>query len=137
MSTATTAAALLAALTLGGMALFAAVVAPTIFRTLEAEPAGRLLRALFPAYYKANAALTGAAALCVVLRPEGWALAVVCVLFLVSLLLLVPRINEARDAWKAGDPAAQRRFGRLHRASVVINLVQMIALLVIVLRLIA
>jgi hypothetical protein len=133
--TLTTMASLLVALALGGMVFFAAVYAPVIFRTLAPEPAGRLLRALFPVYYKVNAGLTGLAAACLALRPEGWLLAAVCALFLASMLLLMPRINRARDLWVAGDEDARRRFNRLHRGSVAINVVQMVVLLGVFLRL--
>ncbi len=135
MLTLTMLASLLVALALGGMVFFAAVYAPVIFRTLAPEPAGRLLRALFPVYYKVNAGLTGAAALSLALRPEGWLLAAICALFLVSMVLLMPRINQARDLWLQGDQGARRRFNRLHRASVAINVVQMVVLVGVFLRL--
>ena len=32
----------------GAKVMFAAVIAPTVFQTLEPEPAGRLLRSIFP-----------------------------------------------------------------------------------------
>lgn len=129
------AATLLIALALGGMVLFTAVYAPTALRVLPAEHAGALLRAVFPKYFGANAALTGAAALCLYGRPEGWALAGVFGLFLGVMLVILPRIDAVRDARMAGDAAARRRFGRLHAISFSINLLQMLVLLGVFVRL--
>jgi hypothetical protein len=39
----------------------------------------------------------------------------------------MPRINRMRDRFLAGETGAEKRFDRLHRASVGINLVQMAA----------
>jgi hypothetical protein len=43
---------------------------------------------------------------------------------------LVPQINQLRDAELAGDAAAGARFTTLHRVSVIINMVQLLALVV-------
>ena len=129
------AAILLIALALGGMVLFAAVYAPTALRVLPSEHAGVLLRAVFPKYFRVNAALTGAAALCLYDRAEGWAVAGVFGLFLVVMLVIMPRIDAVRDAKIAGDAAARRRFGRLHAISSSINLLQMLVLLVVLVHL--
>jgi hypothetical protein len=48
--------------------------------------------------------------------------------FLLARQVLMPAINAARDAAMA-DPAAARRFDRLHRASVMLNGVQVLLLL--------
>ncbi len=45
----------------GIMALFAGVVAPAAFGTLDREAAGRLVSALFPRYYAVGATLGGVA----------------------------------------------------------------------------
>ena len=47
---------------------------------------------------------------------------------------LVPRINQLRDAELAGDAAAGARFATLHRVSVIINMVQLLALVVLLLK---
>ena len=41
--------------------------------------------------------------------------------------VLMPRVNRARDEHLAGDVAAGSRFNRLHRTSVAINAVQLLA----------
>ena len=44
--------------------------------------------------------------------------------------ILVPRINRLRDAELGGDADAGQQFARLHRWSVGINMVQLLALLI-------
>ena len=135
LSVVTTITIFLTALVLGGMVFFAAIFAPTVFRTLEKNAAGRLIRAVFPQYYRFLIVLTGAAAVCAALTPIGIidtsVLAITALLFVFSLMWLMPRINQARDASEAGDESAETRFSCLHRASVGINMVQMIAVAVI------
>lgn len=121
---------------LGGMVFFAAVVAPQVFRTLAPEDAGRFLRALFPRYYVFMIVTAGAAALAAIpasLVVAGTLAAVAASTLLVR-QLLVPRLNAWRDAELAGDAAAGRRFATGHRLSVVINLLQLVAVIAIVVR---
>ncbi len=129
------AATLLAALLLGGMTFFAFVYAPLVFTKLPAEVAGGFIRQVFPVYYRVMAALSALAALCAWRGWEGPVLALIAAGFLFALLWLRPRINAARDADLAGDAVAGRRFARLHRTSVLLNGAQMIAVLVVFLRL--
>ncbi|MCU0985250.1 MAG: DUF4149 domain-containing protein [Acetobacteraceae bacterium] len=116
------------ALLLGGMVMFAAVVAPTVFRALEPAPAGRFLRRIFPVYYIYAAGLAGAAAFAFV--PLAWEAAIVMGVvaagFVFARQALMPRINAYRDAELAGDASAKTPFARLHRLSVAINLGQML-----------
>jgi hypothetical protein len=48
--------------------------------------------------------------------------------------VLVPRINQLRDAELGGDADAGQQFARLHRWSVGINMVQLLALLILLFR---
>ncbi|MEO1407843.1 MAG: DUF4149 domain-containing protein [Pseudomonadota bacterium] len=113
---------------LGGMLFFPSVVAPTVFRSLDAEDAGKFLRTLFPAYYAfiIIASLVGAAALF-----NQTTLSVILATILLSTLavrqILVPKINAWRDLELSGDRAAAARFKSGHKVSVLINLVQMAA----------
>jgi hypothetical protein len=124
---------LMSAVLVGSMIFFAAVVAPTVFRVLPAEAAGKFLRALFPRYYLWGiivSTLGSIAALWV-----GWLhfvlLALVLILFLYARQILMPKINASRDAELAGDIAAKSHFQRLHRLSVIINGVQIIAVMIV------
>jgi hypothetical protein len=129
MATFTASVALFAtALLLGGMVMFAAVVAPSVFRLLEPAAAGRFLRGFFPLYYVYGAALAGAAAFAFV--PLAWeasvVMAVVALGFVFARQGLMPRINAYRDLELAGDESAKKPFSRLHGLSVAMNLGQML-----------
>lgn len=121
---------LAATLLLGGMAFFAAVVAPAVFRVLDAHGAGRFLRALFPRYYAWGLALSllGLAPALYAGSAAAILLGAVALLFLFARQWLMPRINASRDAGLAGDIAAMTRFRSLHRLSVAVNAAQMLAL---------
>ena len=111
-------------------------VAPWIFKVLDAAAAGRFVRALFPVYYAWGATWGGvalAALVCGALtHPElrGPRVAVQAGVLLASILTmfyagntLTPAINAARDA----GPAAHDRFERLHRRSVRLNTLVLLA----------
>lgn len=115
----------------GSMLFFAVVTAPTIFKALPEDQAGKFLRALFPRYYTWGMVVSFlAAAVCAFLdRTDLILTAVVFVLFVLSRQVLMPQINTSRDAALTGDKKAAKRFLRLHGLSVLVNLVQMIILL--------
>jgi len=120
------------AATLGSMVFFAAGIAPTEFQSLPETEADQFLRRLFPRYYLALILGSGAAGLCfITASPPS---AAVCLMIAGSTgwvrQVLVPRINQLRDAELNGDANAGQQFARLHRWSVGINMVQLLALLV-------
>ena len=124
------------AATLGAMLFFAVGVAPTVFQALPIAEAGLFLRTLFPRYYLSLIVGSGlAGGLWISSAPLA---AAVCWLIALSTLWirqsLVPRINQLRDAELAGDAAASTRFATLHRASVIINMVQLLALVFLLLK---
>ncbi|QDV38074.1 DUF4149 domain-containing protein [Tautonia plasticadhaerens] len=121
---------------LGAILFVSFGVAPIIFTILDPSQAARFVRALFPRYYAwgatsatiALASFTGG----VLVLPEyrgTWALAQIMVLLggiLINLHcgnVLTPRINAARDA----GPEQADRFARLHRRSVRLNGLMMLA----------
>ena len=124
------------AATLGAMLFFAVGVAPAVFQTLPIEQAGQFLRKLFPRYYLALIVGSGVAG-CLWISSAPLA-AGTCLLIAVSPLWirqrLVPRINQLRDAELAGDTAAGARFATLHRVSVIINMIQLLALVALLLK---
>ena len=65
---------------------------------------------------------------------DALAMGCIGVVFLLARFALLPIINRNRDAGQAGDLAAKKRFDALHRASVVVNLLQMLAVLVVLVR---
>ena len=124
------------AATLGAMLFFAVGVAPTIFQALPLEQAGLFLRKLFPRYYLALIMGSGVAG-CLWIESAPLAAAVCWLIALSTLWIrqsLVPHINQLRDAELAGDAAAGTRFATLHRMSVIINMVQLLALVVLLLK---
>jgi hypothetical protein len=124
---------MLAAL-LGGMLFFAVVVAPTVFQALPAKQAGVFLRRLFPRYYLYMIVTSGVAA--ALLWPNSHWPAKAMVLIAVSTLAirqnLLPRLNRWRDEELGGKATSGKRFARWHRASVLINLAQLLTLLAVV-----
>jgi hypothetical protein len=122
----------------GAMLFFAAIVAPVTFTALDAANAARHTRAVFPRYYAFLAALAVLAAAAAMLGGRTAEAAALGALALLTLLLwrwLMPRLNRWRDAQLAGDQAAGRRFDLGHRASVALNLAQMVLLLGVLYRL--
>jgi len=111
----------------GGMLFFPTIVAPTVFRSLQEEDAGRFLRALFPAYYGFIILLSAIALIGVYSAPilaTGFALTLVSTLAVRQ--LLVPAINQWRDQDLAGVETSANKFAIGHRISVIINMAQLL-----------
>lgn len=117
----------------GSMLFFGVVVAPKVFQALPPQQAAAFLRALFPRYYAWGliVALLSTVTAFFVGLAASIGCAVVAALFVYARQVLMPRINEARDASLAGDRQAKQRFDRLHRFSVIINGLQLLLLLAI------
>ena len=123
----------------GGMAFFAFVYAPLVFIKLGTEAGGRFIREVFPVYYVTMGAVSIAAAVLIAFAnaargADALAMACIGIVFFLARYALLPIINRNRDAGQAGDVAAKKRFDALHRVSVIVNLVQMIAVLVVLVR---
>ncbi|MGD2082907.1 MAG: DUF4149 domain-containing protein [Chromatiales bacterium] len=126
----------------GGMLIFSAVLAPLVFTRLPADAAGPFIRAVFPRYYLVLGGLSLVAALALTASagPFAWETAVVAAVVLAFVLArqgLMPWINRESDLARDGDPGARHRFNRLHRLSVIVNGLQMFAVAVVLVRLIA
>ena len=122
---------------IGGILLFAAVVAPATFAALDVQAAQRFLRHVFPRYYLYLIVASGIAALCTIgFHPRlGTLLALISLSTLILRQFVMPSINSARDAHLAGDAAAGARFTLLHRASVALNVLQLLAACFVLVRL--
>lgn len=120
----------LAALT-GSMFFFTVVVAPAVFRALPVDPAGKFLRVMFPRYYAWG--MTVALLSVIPASMIHWALGVlsiiVTLLFVYSRQVLMPKINQARDARVREETDSDLSFERLHRLSVIVNSVQLMTLI--------
>ncbi len=120
----------------GGMLFFSFIFAPMVFRTLDKENAGTLIRAVFPVYYLAGLllALLGAIFAWPGSAADGALLGGVALIFALARQVLRPAI-DAQRARRGEDPAAAAAFRRLHGLGMVLNLLQMIAVLVVLVRL--
>ena len=122
------------ALQFGGMAFFAFIFSPMIFKFLTSDEASKFLRRLFPAYYRLSAAISIFPALMLIpvqsYHIEVGTLLAVSAIFLFAARVLVPMSNVARDSDKI------KKFKIVHRFSVIIYMLQMIAILIILIRLI-
>lgn len=125
--------ALISALLLGSMLFFAALVAPSVHKLLDAENAGRYLDDLFPRFYLWGIALASVGTL-VALYDRSLAvvpMGLVLCGYLYSRQFLNSKITRARETWLASDsPQDKAQFNHLHKQSVMVNAIQ-IALLVI------
>jgi len=130
------------ALWIGAIVFFLFVVAPTAFRTLEVEHAGKFIRTVFPRYYLVGlvCALFGLMSGGLLIAMRFWPLkggsTVLVLLFGMMVMVLwarqrlVPRMNslrdEAHEAREKEDEDAREevlvRWQRLHRLSVRLNL---------------
>lgn len=116
-----TAAALLLALAAGGGAFFTAT-ARVPFDVLGREAAGRLATAMFPRYYAWQTASAGLAALALAAARDAPAAAgagAASLLALVGWAVILPRMRRVGRE----DPT----WGRWHAASVVANLLSVLA----------
>ena len=108
---------------ISGFILFqSAIVAPTIFQTLPENQAGPFLRSLFPKLFKLCATLMGLNALIAIYFGDlvpvfGF---ITGILLMIFCLLLVPKINNARDQRN------ESAFKRLHLTTVLSTLIVLV-----------
>ena len=119
----------------GGMVYFAFIFSPMIFRFMDSEEASKFLRRMFPVYYRLSVAISIFPALMLIpvqsYHIEVGTLLAVAAIFLFAARVLVPLSNNARDENKV------KKFNIIHRLSVSIYMVQMLAILAILIRLIS
>jgi len=126
---------IIVSLLLGSMVFFAVVVAPTVFQSLTPDQASNFLRTIFPRYYLWGIVFSIAAlGVCVFHSPKGSVLMTLILFgFVYSRQILMPKINESRDAYLSSESAEDKsRFDALHRRSVIINVAQMLMLVTII-----
>ena len=122
---------ILPSVVLGIMLFFSFAVAPLIFKVLEENQARKFVRTMFPYYYSINLILV--LSICIFLIYKNfisldfYLLTFVAILFAISLFILMPMINNARDLKK------EIKFKYLHAGSVIINFLQIFILLYVVL----
>ena len=114
------------AISLGMMIFFSFVLAPMIFKILDAENAGKFVRKIFPYYYFVNLIfLTIATIIFIFMSSIGIDFYITLTLvlsFIFAQFLLMPLINKLKDNNQ------EKKFKYAHGLSVIINFVQMIGL---------
>ncbi|MCY4149247.1 MAG: DUF4149 domain-containing protein [Gammaproteobacteria bacterium] len=124
----------LSSLLFGSMVFFSAMVMPAVFRSLDKQPAQLLAHRLFPLYYIWCIVLS--ALLTIIAAFQFHALMVLMLLILAGFVYarqyLLKKYSQAKAKWLETDsPQDKSRYKSLHRQSVIINVFQMIALLLI------
>ena len=117
---------ILPSVVLGIMLFFSFGVAPVIFKVLKENDARKFVRTIFPYYYFINLILVSL--VCIFLFYKNFVnfdfylLFSVAIFFAISLFVLMPMINNARDQRK------ESKFKYLHAVSVIINFLQIFIL---------
>ena len=114
------------AISLGMMIFFSFVLAPMIFKILDAENAGKFVRKIFPYYYFVNLIfLSIAVILFIIISSLGLSFYITLALaisFIFAQFVLMPIINKLKDNNE------EKKFKYAHGLSFVINFMQMIGL---------
>ena len=120
----------LIAISLGTMLFFSFVIAPVIFKVLDANNAGKFVRKIFPHYYMINLIILSIAVLLLFyissINLDFYITLVIAILFAFSLFVLMHLINKFKDSKE------KKKFKYSHALSVIINFVQIIGLIYLV-----
>ena len=120
----------LIAISLGAMLFFSFVIAPVIFKVLDANNASKFVRKIFPHYYLINLVVLSIAVLLLFyissINLEFYITLIITILFAFSLFILMPLINKLKDNKE------ERKFKYSHTLSVIINFIQIICLIYLV-----
>jgi len=112
---------------IGVIVFFSAIIAPTVFKTLDEKSAGVFLRAFFPKYYL-FAIVIGLAALALIMifNIEMSSILYIAIVSMTILSIIsrfmIPIINNARDMGEKG----KQKFNRLHALSVSLNVITLV-----------
>lgn len=121
------------ALVFGGMSFFAFVFTPMVFKFAERDDAADFLRQVFPVYHRLLAMLCVVPAILLIpgrsYEPEIGILLAVAALNVASAHFIVPAAEKARLA------SDKRKFALVHRLSVILHMAELIAVLVVLVRL--
>ena len=122
---------ILPSIILGIMLFFSFAVAPIIFKVLKENDARKFVRTIFPYYYCINLILVSLVCIFLFYKDfinfDFYLLLSITILFAISLFVLMPMINNARDQKK------ESKFKYLHAVSVIINFLQIFILLYVLL----
>ena len=115
------------AICLGMMIFFSFVLAPMIFKILDAENAGKFVRKIFPYYYFVNLVFLLIAIILFfvisLISINFYITLALAISFIFAQFILMPLINKLKDNNE------EKKFKYAHGTSVVINFIQMIGLI--------
>ena len=114
------------AICLGMMIFFSFVLAPMIFKILDAENAGKFVRKIFPYYYFVNLIFLLIAIILFfvisLISINFYITLALAISFIFAQFILMPLINKLKDNNE------EKKFKYAHGTSVLINFIQMITL---------
>ena len=125
---------LIAGMILGFMIFFPVVVAPSVFKNFNEKQSSVFLRSFFPKYYLFGIIVTLIGIIISALEKDfviilGFSL--IFLSFVFSRQYLTPLINKAKDEIIKSDDLSKVKFERLHRFSVIINILQIFICIII------
>ena len=117
----------LIAISLGTMIFFSFIVAPVIFKVLDAVNAGKFVRKIFPFYYMINLIILSLVVILFIYKSQinidFYFVLFLALLFAFLLFILMPMINKFKDNNE------DKKFDFSHKLSVILNFVQMVGLI--------
>ena len=117
----------LIAISLGTMIFFSFIVAPVIFKVLDAVNAGKFVRKIFPFHYMINLIILSLVVILFIynsqINIDFYLVLILALLFAFLLFILMPMINKFKDNHE------DKKFVFSHKLSVVLNFVQMVGLI--------
>ena len=122
------------ALLLGAMISFVLVTSPTVFKTLDEKHSKKFLRFIFPRLFNFCFLISIFMFLFFALGEFVFGMVlgmIVAISFLINTYLLTPKINKVRDLMLEGHTDSGKIFKKLHTASVLLYLLNMIFILAI------
>ena len=117
----------LIAISLGTMIFFSFIVAPVIFKVLDAVNAGKFIRKIFPFYYMINLIILSFVVILFIynsqINIDFYLVLILAILFAFLLFILMPMINKFKDNNE------DKKFDFSHKLSVILNFVQIVGLI--------
>ena len=125
---------LITGMILGFMIFFPIVVAPSVFKNFNEKQSSVFLRSFFPKYYLFGIIITLIGIIISALEKDFiiiLSLSFIFLGFVFSRQYLTPLINKAKDEIVKSNNLSKVKFERLHRFSVIINILQIFICIII------
>ena len=125
---------LITGMILGFMIFFPIVVAPSVFKNFNEKQSSLFLRSFFPKYYLFGIITTLIGIFISALEKDFiiiFSLSIIFLGFVFSRQYLTPLINKAKDEIVKSNNLSKVKFERLHRFSVIINILQIFICIII------